>query len=538
MTWAVCSNPTDFYENEVSIIFIQRFNTTVYPFIVHGSGRCSTKQRRPAWSCGGASQKLKYDRHSKRNTVDRKLAMTRTPSEFTGAAVASPGGDRHRAINSAEDSSRAYYEAQKELDLLCRTLHAMPGHFAIFDARAEGAPIVFVNVALARDYGYEDVELIGHPFFALFASTDDGPQRIERIKQELSAAGETRAEFQAVRRDGSTFTTGMVFAPVKNERGLSTHVGCSARDITAIIEEQRDKRALQEQLYAEMRERERIAIELRLAQKLESVGRLAAGVAHEINTPIQYVGDSVHFLKSAVADLQQLTEVYRGALEALFRGESPEIVRANLTQIDILVDKQFIDVEIPQAFARTLEGVERVTSIVRAMKEFAHPDAQEQGSADINHAIETTLLVARNEYKYHARVEAELGELPAVVCNVNELNQVFLNLIINATHAIESAGRDPSSGRIQIRTSGDAGSVEIVIEDNGCGIPKENFDRIFDPFFTTKEIGKGTGQGLAIVRSIIVEKHAGTITVDSQVGKGTRIILRLPTAGRKGSPGK
>jgi PAS domain S-box-containing protein len=464
-----------------------------------------------------------------------KSSMTRTPSEFTDVAIGSRGEDPPCPIDSAADSSGPGNEAQKQLDLLCATLHAMPGHFAILDACDTAAPIVFVNVALARAYGYGPAELIGHSFFALFASAEDGPEKIERIRQELSAGREARAEFQAVRRDGSTFTAGMVFGPVKNDRGLITHFGCSARDITAIIEEQRDKRALQEQLYAEMRERERIAIELRLAQKLESVGRLAAGIAHEINTPIQYVGDSAHFLKSAVADLQQLSEVYRAAVEALFRGESPEVVRANLTQIDTQVDKQFIDVEIPQAFARTLEGVERVTNIVRAMKEFAHPDAQEQTPADINHALETTLLVARNEYKYHARVETELGELPAVVCNVNELNQVFLNLIVNAAHAIESAGRDASSGLIKIRTSAGAEGVEVVIEDNGCGIPKENLERIFDPFFTTKEIGKGTGQGLAIARSIIVEKHAGTITVDSQVGKGTKMTLRLPMAGRKGT---
>jgi PAS domain S-box-containing protein len=465
-------------------------------------------------------------------------AMTRTPAEFAASAIGSRSDDLLHPLDSAIDSLGAGDEAQKHLDLLRRTLHAMPGHFAILDARGAGAPIVFVNVALARDYGFEAAELIGHPFFALFASTEDGPEKIDRIRQELSAGRDARAEFQAVRRDGSTFTAGMVFAPIKDERGLITHFGCSARDITAIIEEQRDKRALQEQLYTEMRERERIAIELRLAQKLESVGRLAAGIAHEINTPIQYVGDSAHFLKSAVADLQQLSEVYRGAVEALFRGVSPEIVRANLTQIDTLVDKQFIDIEIPLAFARTLEGVERVTRIVRAMKEFAHPDAQEQSPADINHAIETTLLVARNEYKYHACVETELGELPAVVCNVNELNQVFLNLIINAAHAIESAGRDASSGLIKIRTSAVEESVEIVIEDNGCGIPQENLEHIFDPFFTTKEIGKGTGQGLAIARSIIVEKHAGTITVDSHVGNGTKMTLCLPTAGRKGSPGK
>lgn len=427
--------------------------------------------------------------------------------------------------------------SQKCLDLFRRALDAMPGHFAILDARVAGAPIVFANLAMARDYGCEPSELIGQPFFALAASVEDRREEVERICQNLLCGLEGRGEFQVVRRDGSIFTAGMSFAPLTDEHGSLTHVVCSARDITSIIEEQRDKRELQEKLYAEMRERERIAIELRLAQKLESVGRLAAGIAHEINTPIQYVGDSAHFLKSAVADLQQLTEVYRAAVESLIRGESPEAVQENLTKFETLVDKQFIDVEIPQAFARTLEGVERVTSIVRAMKELAHPDEQEHSPADINHAIETTLLVARNEYKYHACVVTELGELPAVVCNVSELNQVFLNLIVNAAHAIEAAERDASSGQIRIRTRAHVENVEIVIEDNGCGIPQENLERIFDPFFTTKEIGKGTGQGLAIARSIVVEKHAGTITVDSQPGSGTRMRLRLPIAGRKGSPG-
>src|SRR6185437_6548735 len=180
----------------------------------------------------------------------------------------------------------------------------------------------------------------------------------------------------------------------------------------------------------------------------------------------------------------------------------------------------------------TREGIERVASIVRAMKEFAHPDAKEQSPGEINRAIETTLLVACSEYKYCAEVQTELGELPPVVCNVGELNQVFLNLIVNAAHAIEAAGRDASTGLIRVSTAVAGESVEIAFEDNGCGIPQENLERIFDPFFTTKEVGKGTGQGLAIARSIIVEKHGGKIDVKSEVGRGTRMILRLPVGGR------
>jgi signal transduction histidine kinase len=187
---------------------------------------------------------------------------------------------------------------------------------------------------------------------------------------------------------------------------------------------------------------------------------------------------------------------------------------------------------VPKAFERTLQGVERVAAIVRAMKEFAHPDANEHSPADLNHAIETTLIVAHNEYKYTATVETKLGPLPEVMCNVGELNQVFLNLIVNAAHAIQESGKDAATGRMTIATVRNRDSVVISIADNGCGIPEENLEKVFDPFFTTKEVGRGTGQGLAIARSIVSEKHGGSIDVHSTVGVGTHFIVRLPIVGR------
>ena len=176
--------------------------------------------------------------------------------------------------------------------------------------------------------------------------------------------------------------------------------------------------------------------------------------------------------------------------------------------------------------------MERAAAIVRAMKEFAYPDSVEQNPTDLNHAIETTLLVAHNEYKYNARVETQLGELPEVICNVGELNQVFLNLIVNAAHAIAESGKDAETGRITITTRSAGDSVVICVEDNGCGIVPENLEKIFDPFFTTKPAGRGTGQGLAITYTIITEKHGGTVQVQSAVGSGTRFVLCLPIAGR------
>jgi two-component system, NtrC family, sensor kinase len=166
------------------------------------------------------------------------------------------------------------------------------------------------------------------------------------------------------------------------------------------------------------------------------------------------------------------------------------------------------------------------------MKEFAYPDAVEQSPADLNHALETTLTVARNEYKHAARVKTQFGELPPVVCNVGELNQVFLNLIVNAAHAIQDAGRDAVSGCISITTQSTAQWAEITIADNGCGIAPENLEKIFDPFFTTKAVGRGTGQGLALARSIVQDRHGGRLDVETALGIGTRFVVRLPVHGR------
>lgn len=282
-------------------------------------------------------------------------------------------------------------------------------------------------------------------------------------------------------------------------------------------------------LKKEMAERERMEAELRLAQKLEAVGQLAAGIAHEINTPIQYVGDSVHFLKTAFADLQTLVGKYRDSFSAM---SVPEAIQVELNEAEEVADLAYLNEQSPGAFARTLEGIGRVAEIVRAMKEFAHPDHREKSPADLNQALLNTITVARNEYKYVAEVETSLGDLPPVHCNIGELNQVFLNLLVNAAHAVGDVVRDSQAkGCIGISTARDGDMVEIRIQDTGCGIPKEVRERVFDPFFTTKEVGKGTGQGLAIARSIVVEKHGGDLTFETEEGRGTIFTIRLPTDG-------
>lgn len=302
------------------------------------------------------------------------------------------------------------------------------------------------------------------------------------------------------------------------------------RDLDSLVEQR--TAALAEAhatLKREMAERERMQAELRLAQKLEAVGQLAAGIAHEINTPIQYVGDSVHFLKTAFEDLQTLVAKYQGSFAAV---AVPEAILGELKEAEEMADLAYLGEQVPGAFTRTLEGIGRVAEIVRAMKEFAHPDCREKSPADLNQALLNTITVARNEYKYVAEVETDLGELPPVSCNIGELNQVFLNLLVNAAHAIGAAvGESQEKGRIGVSTTRDGDMVEIRLQDSGCGIPAEVRERVFDPFFTTKEVGKGTGQGLAIARSIVVDKHGGDLNFETQEGQGTTFIIRLPADG-------
>lgn len=277
---------------------------------------------------------------------------------------------------------------------------------------------------------------------------------------------------------------------------------------------------------------ERLQLERDLvqAQKLESIGQLAAGVAHEINTPIQFIGDNVRFLSDSFADCLAAIRRHRELLAIAKQGAPAPDVLGAIEAADEAADLSYVIEEIPKALSQSAEGVERIAKIVRAMKEFAHPGTDEKVPANLNKAIESTVTVARNEWKYVADLKTDLDPaLPAVPCLVGEFNQVVLNMIVNATHAIAEAVKTTGEkGTITISTGQDREFAEIRIADSGTGIPEAIRPKIFDPFFTTKEVGKGTGQGLAIARSVVVDKHGGTITVDSTVGKGTTFIIRLP----------
>ncbi len=287
-------------------------------------------------------------------------------------------------------------------------------------------------------------------------------------------------------------------------------------------------------------ERNQLQMKLNQAQKLESIGQLAAGIAHEINTPIQYVGDNISFLGDAFGDIYRVI----GKYQEIFECYGDDLLRQDeAKELDELVrdvDLEFLLEDIPGAIEQSMEGVERVATIVRSMKKFSHPGSKGKTSVDINDAINSTVTVARNEYKYVSELELELDPgLPHVDCIPDEFNQVILNIVLNAAHAIEEVVGDggKKKGTITINTGTSGDMVEIRISDTGTGIPEENRDRIFDPFFTTKEVGKGTGQGLSIAKSIIEEKHGGELDFETKAGQGTTFIIRMPLHSRGNSGG-
>jgi PAS domain S-box-containing protein len=365
------------------------------------------------------------------------------------------------------------------------------------------------NRGAERIYGYSPEEMIGRTIAPLIPA--DRQQENHQILERLGR-GESIQHLETTRltKSGVLIHVLLTISPIRDSSGAVLGMAQVAWDITQIKDLER---------------------QLAQTQKLESIGHLAAGIAHEINTPIQYIGDNGKFLQDAFNDL--LTSVGSNAGAAL----SAEPVEGKPLPSQQELDQgvlEFLRVEIPKAIEQLLEGVDQVARIVRAMKEFSHPGPVEKLPLDINRAIESTILVSKNEWKYVAEVTTELDHaIPPVPCVAGEFNQVILNLIVNAAHAISDVVRGTNEkGAIHISTKGNGSYAEVRISDTGCGIPEAIQSKVFDPFFTTKPVGQGTGQGLAIAHSVIVQKHRGTITLESKPGQGTTLTIKLPLEAR------
>ncbi|HVV82253.1 MAG TPA: ATP-binding protein [Kofleriaceae bacterium] len=317
----------------------------------------------------------------------------------------------------------------------------------------------------------------------------------------------------------------VTFLPIRKD-GAVTAVCGVVSDVTDVALAQLALERAHAALQAEVVERQRVETELRLAQRLEAIGRLAAGLAHEINTPVQFVGDTVAFLQDAYRDVRGLLELHREALAELGAAVSPAMT-ARLAQATEAAELAYLDANVAGGFTRCEDGLGRVAAVVRAMKEFGAPDHRARSSVDLNRAIRTTLATVAAELAPVGSVVTDFADVPSVPGFGNQLNLALLHLIVNAASAIVDAGRG-AKGELRIVTRRDHDRVVVQIRDNGVGIPAELRERIFDMYFTTRDVGRGSGgQGLAMVASIVAH-HGGTVTVDSEVGIGSTFEVRLP----------
>ena len=366
---------------------------------------------------------------------------------------------------------------------------------AFIYAKDTSSRFIAMNAGLARNMGTDAAEAIGKTDFDFFA-----PELAQKFFADEQALLKSGTAILDLEEPGFDQVTGMPRTvvtskvPLRDENGMVIGIIGVGFDIT-----------------------ERKLAEQRLAQgeHLESIGRLAAGVAHEINTPIQYLNDTIYFIREAMQDL-----LAHNARLAAMIPEPPE------------ADEDIEDLrnDLPPALDRVVDGLGRIAEIVRSMKEFSHVDQREMSRVDLNRAIGSTLIIARSEYKYVAEVATDFQEMPPVTCHGGQINQVVLNLVVNAAHAIADKVRGtPEKGLITVRTRAENGFAVISVTDTGGGIPEAIRKRIFEPFFTTKEVGRGTGQGLSIAHNVI-KSHGGQLEFTTELGKGTTFVVRLPLA--------
>jgi len=371
------------------------------------------------------------------------------------------------------------------------------------------ANIQYVNPSFERITGYSYEEAVGeNP--RLLQSGEHDSDFYKKIWEMVVEGRTWKGRLKNKRKDGTIYEEEASISPVRNKDGVIVNYVSVKRDVTEL--------ALME-------------TQLRQAQKLESIGQLAAGIAHEINTPIQYVGDNLRFLEDSFDGILQVIDYLTEKSQGVTSNQDREKVLEYLLEQIKELDFDFLRDEIPGAIRQSIEGSERVAKIVGAMKEFSHPGTNEKVAVDINKSIQSTITVARNEWKYVSDVHTDFETgMMMVPCLQADLNQVILNIIVNAAHSIEEKiGDSPDTkGTITIKTYEESDYAVIELSDTGKGIPQGNIQRIFDPFFTTKDVGKGTGQGLTIAHNVIVEKHGGEIEVESEEGSGTTFTIKLP----------
>jgi PAS domain S-box-containing protein len=447
--------------------------------------------------------------------------MAKSRLSRLGPAVEKGLRDAAAHAEQSRDQQRLQAEARRNEQRFRALFEFTPDALLVSD---DAGSIVLANPRAESMFDYPCGMLVGHPLEAVLEGASSVRSAGAGAEDEFILIGlpwimgAGRFDLVGRRRDGTTIS-------VEVSNSLMEAID-GRRVITVVRNVDRDP----------VQEAGRRSHAESSTRRLATIGALAAGIAHDINTPIQFVGDSIAFLRTAAPEIFDLVGKLQ-VVHRLIRREDrleplpPDLVEAAAAAAAAEEDADFdyLRDQVPVAIERCVDGVARVTGIVNAMKEFAHPGRREMAPADLNRAIESTLTLARNEYKYVADVKTELGSLPPVVCRIDEINQVILNLVVNAAHAIGDVVKGSERrGTITVRTWLEGEQVVCAISDTGTGISASIRDRVFLPFFTTKELGKGTGQGLALAWNVIKEMHHGELTFESEVGRGTTFYIRLP----------
>ena len=395
---------------------------------------------------------------------------------------------RKKLLFDIDERERSHEEMRKLMRVVDQTADLV----AITDRRGV---IEYVNEAFERTTGYLGPEVVGKPISFLRSGEQD-KAFYQRLWHTIEQGEPFHARIINRCKNGDFYYEEKTISPLRNERGEITHYVSTGKDVSDNVQ---------------------VEQQLMQSEKLASIGQLAAGVAHEINNPVGYISSNLGSLENYFKDFRDLLEAY----EQETAGLSDE-ARERIEQLRQELDIDFLKEDIVNLLSESEEGVSRVKQIVQDLKDFSRVDSSEWHVANLHHGLDSTLNIVNNEIKYKAEVLKEYGELPDIECVPSQLNQVFMNLLVNAAHAIEDRGR------ITIRTGarGDE-EVWVEVEDTGTGISEENMKKLFEPFFTTKPVGKGTGLGLSLTYGI-VQKHGGHIDVESEVGKGTRFRVSLP----------
>ncbi|MEM9133826.1 MAG: ATP-binding protein [Actinomycetota bacterium] len=441
--------------------------------------------------------------------------------------------ERARTENKAleemiEEKTRSLYLAQESLrqssDDLANVLFSIQSAVVITSASGRIATIGGTTAELT---GRSTMDLHGLPVSELF-SFDDA-EIDEATDHEFGTGGPLECEM--IKADGRSFPVLLAWSdltsrsdadagspgsvPVeRRKRGPGSSAGAAGRVYMA----------------TDVSERRRLEVELRHAQRMEAIGQLAAGVAHEINTPVQFVGDSIDFLGDVVDDLVKLVTEHR-TLRSEMADDPVHAARcAQLMELEDDLDFEFLVQEVPKALTRTRGGIERITTIVGAMRQFSHTSGSSLMPTDVNEVIDNTLVVTAGQTKYVAEITKDLQPVPQVMADPGDLGQVLINLLVNACDAIDAKrGDDDRLGAITIATRTVDDGLHIIITDDGGGIPEDAQDHVFEPFFTTKDVGEGTGQGLSLCHNIVCKTHDGTIGFEVEPGVGTTFTVWLPS---------